>query len=74
MDQRVYDEDGVWLVNTGMCRFVDPLTGYFYEPGVRTKAKLNAWLESQPVIEKLEAEAKAEEPKKEEAKKEEPKK
>ena len=67
MDQKVYDEDGVWVVNTGMCRFVDPTTGHYFEPGIRTKVKLTDWLEFQPVIQKPEVEApKKEEPKKEE--------
>lgn len=48
--QNIIDEDGEWVVNTGVFPFVDPTTGVRYEPNQRTKVKVNDWLEGQPVF------------------------
>lgn len=48
--QNIYDESGNWIVNSSQFAFVDPTNGCRFEPSVRTKALVTAWVKSQPVL------------------------
>lgn len=65
--QKVYDEAGSWIINSGVFTFVDPTNGNRFDPGVKTKAPVTDWIKGQPVL-KVEAPAKVEAPTKAEVK------
>jgi hypothetical protein len=52
MQVLIVDTDGESFVNKGQFPFVDPTTGVRFEPGVAVQVKSNAWIASQPVLEK----------------------
>lgn len=52
MQQLIVDSDGEWFLNKGIFPFVDPISKHRFEPNVHTQIKPNAWILSQPVLEK----------------------
>jgi hypothetical protein len=48
--ENIFDAKGSWITNTSQYPFVDPTNGCRFEPGIRTRAPVTAWVKIQPIL------------------------
>lgn len=52
---RIIHPDGIWVIHTGLYRFVDPMSGVIFEPGETVRVQATTWLDGQPTIKRLDS-------------------